>query len=310
MAQLPEQLTPASGDRGLALADPDSVGVATLNAWNLLIEAARSCDLTLPSRTRDRTGAQMLLPFGDYPENRGMAQILDDARNGRTGTVDQLDDAARVLEAHGQDSPDEIVAALERSRDDLESWIDDGGPRAEGMLLTRSLLGTLPVLTLVHAMSFQLAVTARDLEPCGATVPAELLDTGLLALLDTTGALAARQNATASLTVTTPELFVGTGAQATDWCTVNLDEFRGLDIPLGPGIIASSAVMLDIASGKANVPGLYASGDVKVTDLSGLLALAPIIEGVPGIPGGAALAKAAKLMSGLGGLMGALSGKR
>jgi len=310
VAQLPEPLTPASGDRGLALADPDAVGVATLTAWNLLIEAARSCDLMLPSRTRGRTGAQMLLPYGDYPENRGMAQILDDARNGRTGTVDQIDDAARVFEAHRNDSSESVVAALQRSRDDLEAWIDEGGPHSDGMLLTRSLLGTLPVLTLVHAMSFQLAVTARDLEPCGADVPSQLLDAGLVAVLDTTGALAARQNATASLTVITPDLFFGTGAQATDWCTVDLGDLRDSNSPLGPGIIATSAVILDIASGKANVPGLYASGEVKVTDLTGLLSLAPIIEGVPGIPGGAALAKAAKLMSGLGGLMGALFGKR
>ena len=306
MAKIPAPLEPAAGEQGLATDDPQSVAAWALEAWDYLLSTAEASDLRAPARAHGWTGGQVLLPFGDWPENRGLDQILDDARAGMTGAVDQADDVRRVQLAHGNAPIEQQLDACRRSRDQLAQWIDDGGPLTEGLLPTRSLLGTLPVLTLVHATAFQLAVSARDLEPCGAVAPPQLLDIGMVALLDTTGALAARQRATASFTVRTPERFVGTGSRDGHWRTVDLGD---LSEPLGPGISATAAVALDIASGRANVPSLYASGAVAVTDMTGLLALAPIIEGVPGIPAGAALARAARVMSGLGGLLGGLFGR-
>ena len=306
VAQLPAPLVPGTGDQGLATVDPAAVASWALQAWDLLLETAESSNLRAPARAHGWTGGQVLLPFGDWPENRGLDQILDDARSGLVGAVDQADDVRRVQLAHGQASIREQLEACRRSRDALAAWIDSGGPESEGLLPTRSLLGTLPVLTLVHATAFQLAVSARDLLPCGGVAPGPLLDIGLVALLDTTGALAARQRATASFTVRTPDRFVGTGSQEGNWRTVDLGDNPA---PMGPGIISTSAVALDIASGRANVPSLYASGAVSVTDMAGLLALAPIIEGVPGIPASAALARAAKVMSGIGGIVGGLFGR-
>ena len=312
MTHLPARLTPDPGERGLASHDSAAVGAAALEAWDALLELAAGCDLTRVARAHGWTGVEVLLTLGDWPENRSLDQILDDARVGREGTVDQADDVRRVHEAHRDATPDEAVTALRRSRDAIASWVADGGPAAEGLLPTRSLLGTLPVLTLVHATAFQVAVSARDLAACGAEHSARLDDIGLLALVDTTGALAARQRVTASLTVRTPDSFLGTGAHEGSWRTADLTRstdgtsLSAADERHGPGVIATAGTFLDIASGRASVPSLYASGEVAVTDLAGLLALAPIIEGVPGIPAGAALARAARLMSGVGGLLGSL----
>ena len=307
VAQLPEQLLPDSEERGLATTRPDTMAADALAAWDALLMAADECDLTLPARAHGWSGIQVLLPFGDWPEHRTLTNILDDARSGVTGTVDQADDVRRVHAAHSDVSPQEAMDAVRRSRDALRAWIEAGGPQDEGLLPTRSLLGTLPVLTLAHATAFQIAVSARDLQACGARPHDELTATGLLALVDTTGALAARQRATASMTVRTPSAFLGTGSDGTGWRTADLSE---LTEPLGPGIIATAAVVIDIASGRASVPSLYSSGQIAVTDLTGLLALAPIIEGVPGIPAGASLARAAKVMNGITGMLGGLFGKR
>lgn len=303
MAQLPDPLDPAPDERGLAASAPLTVAQRSVSAWDALIAAAEESDLGAPARAHGWTGVQVLLPFGDWPENRGLPQILDDARAGRTGTVDQADDVRRVHAARSGVSPTEAINAVRRSRDAIAQWVGSESFTTEHLMPSPSLLGTLPVLTLVHATAFQIAVSARDLEACGAGPDSELCDTGLLALVDTTGALAARQGATASFTVRTPDSFVGTGARGGGWRTVDLSHIDGT---LGPGITASAATVLDIASGRANVPSLYASGEIAVTDLTGLLALAPIIEGVPGIPAGAALARAAKVMSGIGGLLGGL----
>jgi len=303
VAHPPPALTPEPGERGLATTRPAEIAAASLLAWDLLVAAGEQADLTLPARAHGWTGVQVLLPFGDWPENRGMAQILADARAGVTGTVDQADDVKRVHAARSQTPPHEALDAVRRNRDSLADWIAAGGPAAEGLLPTRSLLGTLPVLTLVHATAFQIGVSARDLEACGASPSPEAWQTGLLALVDTTGALAARQGAVASLSVRTPEQLLATGSSGEAWRTVALgaDEEVG-----GPGIVATAATVLDIASGRASVPALYSSGQLRVVDLPGLLPLAPIIEGVPGIPAGPALARAAKLLGGFGGLIGGL----
>ena len=303
MTHLPARLTPDPGERGLASNDPGAVGAAALEAWDVLLELASGCDLTRGARAKDWTGVEVLLALGDWPENRSLDQILDDARVGRLGTLDQADDVRRVQQAHRDATPDEAVAALLRSRDAIASWLADGGPSEEGLLPTRSLLGTLPVLTLLHATAFQVAVSARDLMACGAAHSTRLDDIGLLALVDTTGALAARQRVTASLTVRTPDAFLGTGAHDGNWRTSDLSHsadgttLSAPDERYGPGVIATAGTVLDIASGRASVPSLYSSGEVSVTDLAGLLALAPIIEGVPGIPAGAALARAARLQT-------------
>ena len=76
-----------------------------------------------------------------------------------------------------------------------------GGRRATACSLTSTPLGAMPVRTFLHAAVYQLAVVALDLE---ALLPRrrlldELLALGLVALVDSTGCLAARRGLDASL---------------------------------------------------------------------------------------------------------------
>jgi hypothetical protein len=304
--QLPPALDPGPDERGLATGDVSLLAEATLRAWDLFLAAAESADLGAPARAHGWTGVDVLLILGDWPENRTLGAIVGDAQAGLVGEVDQSGDVARVHAAHAGATPEEAIAAVRRGRESLAAWFADpaapGGPDEVGLLPTRSLLGTLPVLTLLHATTYQVAVSALDLEACGAQVPDELVTTGLRALLDTTGALAARAGVTASLVARTPSVVVGAAARGPAWRTADVAP----DLP-GPAIVAEARTILDITSGRAsNVPGLYRSGDLRVVDLPGLLALAPVISDVPGIPGGAALGRALSFMNGVGTLLGRL----
>ena len=313
MAHVPDLLVPSPGSRGLATQDADALAGATVRAWDLFLDAAAGADLAAPARHHGWTGTQVLLIVGDWPQNRGLRDIVADARAGRTGEVDQAADVRAVHAAHADVSPDDALAAVQRGRDELAAWFATDEPAEVGLLPTRSLLGTLPVLTLLHATAYQLAVSALDLVACGAPASDELTRIGLTALVDSTGALAARAGVSASLTAVTPRrpgddldaepLVVGAGAHDGDWRTEVLEAAP----PGAPAIHADARTILDITSGRASdVPRLYRSGDLAVTDLPGLLALAPVISDVPGIPGGAALGRALSFMNGVGSLLGRL----
>jgi len=82
----------------------------------------------------------------------------------------------------------------------------------------RSVLGPLPLSTLVGAGAYELAVHALDLAPAGARAPSTtLLSAGVAALVDTTGALAARCDISAGAACLSPEggwAFAATGLGA------------------------------------------------------------------------------------------------
>ncbi len=310
MSQLPPALDPSPDERGVATGDVAGLAATTLRAWDLFLAAAEAADLEAPARAHGWTGVEVVLILGDWPENRTLGAIVRDARSGVVGEIDQAQDVRRVHAAHAGATPSEAVAAVRRGRDSLAAWFAapaaPDGPDAVGLLPTRSLLGTLPVLTLLHATTYQVAVSALDLEACGAVVPDELVTTGLRALVDTTGALAARAGVTASLVARTPSVSVGTAARGAAWRTAGVDP----DLA-GPAIVADARTIIDVTSGRAtNVPGLYRSGRLRVVDLPGLLALAPVITDVPGIPGGAALSRALSFMSGVSSLLGRLPFER
>jgi hypothetical protein len=154
----------------------------------------------------------------------------------------------------------------------------------------------------MNAMTFQLAVATLDLEPCGITPPEELMHIGLAALIDTTGALAGRKHITGSFTAVTPDLIVASGARGGHWHTALLDE----DPDHGPGVVAPARTILNVTSGRANVPHLYRTGELHVRDLAGLLRMAPVLEGVPGVPPLGAVGRAMSVVDAVGGLFGRL----
>ncbi len=301
-------LTPSAGERGVLSSDPAGAGARALACWDAMIALAEQSDLQAVARAKGRLGREVLLPLGRWPQTRSLAQILADATAGRTlPPVDLEHEEREVLAAQADATDSEVVDALRRSRDDLAAFLSGAPSPAELAQQTASPLGPLPVLTLLHAIAYQLAVCALDLEPCGATPPTAFLESGVVALVDTTGALAARQGIGGSITAVMPGEVWGFAARDGAWRTARLTRPAGT--PDGPAVEASARVILDITSGRnLNVPGLWRDGSLVTHDLAGLSRLTPVLEQVPGIPGGTALRAASKAFSGVGRILGLLPG--
>jgi hypothetical protein len=303
--ELPPALTPDRGERGVLSGDPEGAGGRALGSWDAFIAQAEKAELDAAARAKGRLGREVLLPLGRWPQTRSLAEILADAHAGRTTSAVDLETEEReVLAAQADASDSEVVAALRSSRDDLAEFLASGA--AENAMTTASPLGPLPVMTLLHAVAYQLAVSALDLEPCGPQASEDLLEWGVVALVDTTGALAARHGVTGSITALLPGVAWGFGSQDGDWRTARLAREDGAP---GPAVEAEARVILDITSGRElNVPGMWRDRTLVTHDLPGLMRLAPVLEQVPGIPGGTALRTASKAIGGMNRLLGRLPG--
>jgi hypothetical protein len=289
VAQLPEALIPRPGDRGLATVDRARLAAGVAQSWALFSGLLAQVDLDAPTRAKGLTVRELVIPLGAWDDNRPLAQLLDEARRGITGEHDQGALVDAVREAHRDASDAAVLEAVVRQGESMETWLygeDDGLADAP----VASMLGTLPVITFLHAATYPLATTALDIASAGVEVPEQLLDNGLLGLVDTIGALAARQGLTASIAGITPTTLVGTAARDGAWRTELLDPTT-LRLPddVGPSVEGSTRLLLEVTAGRADVPGAIRRKEVAVHDLNGLLALAPIVEQVPGIPGRGAL---------------------
>jgi len=110
------------------------------------------------------------------------------------------------------------VAALVRARDTLADWFEGPEPGHLGRHVSSSAVGQLPVLSLVHAGTYELAVHALDLAPCGAPEPDPyLLERGLAALMDVTGALSGRSGVVTNVTAQTPAYGWGFNSEPEGW---------------------------------------------------------------------------------------------
>ena len=294
MTQLPPVLVPSPGERGLATSDPGRLAASVAQSWALFGAMVDDVDLDAVTRAKGLTAREVVIPLGAWEDNRPLAVLLDEARRGVVGDHDQGALVDRMRAVHRDESDGDIREALRRQGDDMESFLFGPDAAELGHAPVASMLGTLPVLTFLHAATYPLATSALDLERAGARVPDVLLDNGLLGLVDTIGALAARQGITASITAVTPTGVVGTGATAGAWRTARLDDLDPDDPAgsTGPSAEGSARLILDITSGRADIPTAVRRREIAIHDLAGLLALAPIVEQVPGIPGRAALVAA------------------
>lgn len=293
-------LTPTSSDRGLATSDAERVGRQTVQAWDDFLAALTSVDFDAPSRLRRTPARAIVAKVGDWPESRQLAEILDDAAAGRLGTIDQdaIDDA--VVEANQQRPAAELVAAVGRSRDSLVDWLTGnlaGVQSLEDLALKSvgSPLGELPVITYIHAATFQLAVAARDLRKAGAVVPDRLPLAGLRALVDTTGALAARMGIDTAFAVVTPAASVLTVARHGGWIVQEVDPSEVHEEL--PGLEGDVGLVIDVAAGRKNPLGKMRKKELILHNLPSLMKLAPIAQENPGLPGGPILRKAAGVLS-------------
>jgi hypothetical protein len=203
---------------------------------------------------------------------------------------------ARLLEAHRDASEDEVVASLVTARADVAAFLASPAAAELGRAPAGSPLGPLPVLTVLHAACYELAVHALDLARCGAPPPGQLLlDRGLAALMDVTGALASRSGVDITVTSQTPEGGWQFRSDHAGWETSAVAAGR-FD---GTGVRGVAADLLDTSAGRAHLGQLLLSRRLQVQHLPSFMRLAPLLHEVPGLPGGAALRGA---VAGLGGV--------
>lgn len=300
----------ATGRFGLAELDVAVLRREVLTAWDGFLDVVRdpATDLGRRSRLSGWTGRDTCVHLGSWDDAGVLDGVLASARTGA------LDDAPppdagndALVRAHAGASDEDVVGALVQARERLAAFFDGGEAQEVGRLLSRSTVGPLPVLSLLHAGTYELAVHALDLAPCGAPRPApQLLDRGLAALIDVTGALAARAGVDIALTGTTPDggwRFTSGGG---GWTTERHVSPR-VD---GVGVRASVTDLLDASAGRVSLPQLLLTRRLHVAQLPQWMRLAPLLEEVPGLPGGAALRTAVGALSGVTGGVGRLLGRR
>lgn len=309
-------LVPSDGELGLASWEPGDLSSVVLPAWDAFLVLAADLDLDAPSRLEGWTAGDVCVHLGSWPGSRSFQRIRDEAERDevagvddwsdhRSATFDQDAHNEAVLEARRGAPRVEVLAALQESRDEVAQFLDSDDANRLGRRRVRSVLGPLPLSTLVVAGAYELAVHALDLAPAGAKEPpAPLLSAGLAALVDTTGALAARCELSVGASCVAPEGGWAFAAVPGAWTTLELP-----DVPSGwPAVQGRAADLLDASAGRRAVAPMLGRRALRLHHVTGLLALAPIVEAVPGLPGGAALRPAVHNVRGLSRLLRRLPG--
>jgi uncharacterized protein (TIGR03083 family) len=272
-----------------------------LPAWDAFLAQAEDVDLSRKSRLPGWRAQEICVHLGLWPENTAMADLIASARDGGTGAQPDVDAVnARVVAAHRDASREEVLAALRRNREATERYLTEA-PEELDTAPTVSVVGRLPLLSVVLGQAYELAVHGLDLADLGAPpVPGEVLQSGLAALADVTGALAASCEITGGATLTTPDGGWRFAADPSGWTVTRV----AAGSSSGAAVEARADVLLEAASGRINPVPAVARRKLKVHEVGGLLKLAPIVQAVPGIPGGPILQLAAKTVGGAGGMLG------
>jgi hypothetical protein len=267
-----------------------------LAAWDGFLSVASAADLSAPSRLPGWSGHDVAVHIGDWDAETTLDRLVSQARSGVVVPAWDPDAVnARVVAAHRDASRAAVLAALERSRDGVASWFGSSGPAALGQVTVRSVVGPLPLLTVVNAGAYELAVHALDLH---AAPDPPLLDAGLAALVDVTGVFAHRRGLRTALTAWTGRRGWQVRTDAAGWRTAAVTA-----LPPGAAVEGPAAVLLDASAGRRAVPPLLASRTMKVHGLPDIVRLAPIVNEIPGLPGGPALRAAARWVGGTGRLL-------
>jgi uncharacterized protein (TIGR03083 family) len=289
--------------QGLADAGRDTVGPMVLDAWDAFLHQAAEVDLVRPSRLPGWRAHEICVHLGCWDDHTAMADLIASARSGAPGAPPDPDAVnARVTAAHRDADRDEVLAALRRNRDATARYLADE-PEDLDTAATVSVVGRLPLLSVVLGQAYELAVHGLDLVSCGAAPPpSDVLQSGLAALADVTGGLAASMAIEGEVTLATPDggwTFVSSGG---GWTVERVAAGR-ID---GPAVEGPADLLLEAASGRINPVPAVARRKLRVHDVGGLLQLAPIVQAVPGIPGGPILQLAARTVGGAGGMLGKL----
>jgi hypothetical protein len=285
----------------MADAGRDEVADRVLSAWDAFIERAETVDLTRLSRLNGWRAQEICVHLGCWDDHTALADLIASARAGGAGTPPDVDAVnARVTSAHRDASRDDVLAALRRNREATARYLDEE-PIELDTAPAVSVVGRIPLLSVVLGQAYELAVHGLDLVSCGAAPPPpDVLQSGLAALADVTGGLAASMDITGGVTLATPDGGWAFHSDGDGWTVRRVPAGR----TDGPAVEAPADLLLDAASGRVNPVPAVALRRLKVHDVGGLLALAPIVQAVPGIPGGPILQLAARTVGGAGGMIG------
>ena len=109
--------------------------------------------------------------LGCWDDHTALADLIASARSGGTGTPPEVDAVnARVTAAHRDASREEVLAALRRNRDATARYLKEE-PVELDTAPTVSVVGRLPLLSVVLGQAYELAVHGLDLVSCGAEPP-------------------------------------------------------------------------------------------------------------------------------------------
>ncbi|MGY2004159.1 maleylpyruvate isomerase N-terminal domain-containing protein [Blastococcus sp. SYSU DS1024] len=294
------------GHQGMADAGRDAVAGMVLDAWDAFLAQAESVDLDRRSRLPGWRAHEICVHLGCWDDHTALPDLIASARTGGSGTPPDPDAVnARVTAAHRGASRAEVLAALRRNREATARYLADE-PVELDTAPAVSVVGRLPLLSVVLGQAYELAVHGLDLVSCGAPPPhAPVLQSGLAALTDVTGALAASSGIAGRVSLVTPDGGWGFTADGDGWQVRRVPA----GVVEGPAVEAAADLLLDAAAGRVNPVPAVARRRLAVHDVAGLLQLAPIVQQVPGIPGGPILQLAARTVGGAGGMLGRLFGR-
>lgn len=290
----------------MAEAGRDEVAGLVLGAWDAFLAQAETVDLDRSSRLPGWRAHEICVHLGCWDDHAALHDLIASARTGGHGSPPDPDAVnARVVAAHRGASREEVLAALRRNREATARYLADE-PEELDTAPAVSVVGRVPLLSVVLGQAYELAVHGLDLVSCGAEPPpAAVLQSGLAALTDVTGALAASTGISGRVALVTPDGGWGFTADGGGWQVRRVPA----GVVDGPAVEAAADLLLDAASGRVNPVPAVARRQLKVHDVGGLLQLAPIVQQVPGIPGGPILQLAARTVGGAGGVLGRLFGR-
>ncbi|RAG80810.1 hypothetical protein DN069_36270 [Streptacidiphilus pinicola] len=293
------------GPRGVADETPETLRPRVLGAWDAVMAVARTAlapDAQGPAGPGPGgAGAGEQEPGGQGSGGQGSGGPGDLRPLAALGSWPGRPVLGEVMAAaHGGPAPErrpkpfdpsrgEVLEALAEARERVTAALDEVLAAPElGRRVVDSPLGPLPVLTQIHAMGHEAAQAVLSFS---GSVPPQLADAGLAAMVDVVGALAWRARIPASAGLWEPEGGLGWvfTADSDGWST--RPRTAGDDVP---GVEGAARHLL-VSSG--SVPTMLARGDIRMRRVTGLLALAPLVDQVPNLPGGPLLRRAVGAVS-------------
>ncbi len=148
-----------------------------LPAWDEFLAIAAELDLDGPTRLDGWQARHVCVHLGTWPGSRSLQRMREEAEQDelaaadwadhRAATFDQDSHNEAVLEARRGAPRSDVLAALQESRDEVAAYFASGEAGELGLRRVRSVLGPLPLGTLVAAGAYELAVHTLDLAPAG-----------------------------------------------------------------------------------------------------------------------------------------------